>query len=83
MAREIETVHQFEHSQKFGLSKEKTVIRCDDGAIYEFEKAADQLHHRLVRGFQPDGTMTHIGTSSRLPEAVSETVAMMFAGWSK
>ncbi len=83
MARSIESVHQFEHSQPYGLPKDKTVIRCHDGAVYEFERAEGRNSARLVRGFQPDGSMSHVGSSSRLPAAVEETVSMLLTGWSE
>lgn len=82
MAREIESVHQFEHqSHKFGLPKEKVVMRCDDGAVYEFEQAEGRSQHRLVRRFQPDGTLS----TSRgvLPAAVKETANTIINGWTK
>jgi len=84
MAREIESVHTFTHkSHQFGLAKETTVVRCDDGAIYEFVRPEDQPNHRLSRRFQPDGELS----TSRgvLPAAVKETVNNLFgeSKWSK
>lgn len=83
MAREVESVHTFERDPKFGLAKEKTVVRCDDGATYEFEEADGSPVPRLVRGFQPDGSMTHVSGSAALPGAVKETANLLFEGWSK
>lgn len=83
MAREVESIHQFEHSQPYGLNKHKTVVRCDDGAIYEFEQADGRPEPRLVRGFQPDGDLTHVSGAKILPSAVEETVSAVLSGWSK
>lgn len=87
MARDAESVHTFTHkAHEYGMEKEKTVIRCDDGAIYEFEDAdslAKDAPPRLVRAFQPDGEMTHISGRKILPSAVEETVETIFGGWSK
>lgn len=87
MAREIESVHTFDHqTHEYGMEKEKTVIRCDDGAVYEFEESdslARDTPPRLVRVFQPEGHISPAENFSRLPEAVDETVETLFGGWSK
>lgn len=72
MAREVESVHRFEHQRhKHALKKERLILRCDDGAIYEFGKATDAPAFRLVRRFQPDGSLS----TSRgvLPAAIKQT----------
>lgn len=86
MARETESVHQFEHDPQFRLSKEMTVIRCDDGTVYEFEKPKDEpdgIAPTLARAHQPDGSITHTGSRAVLPDAVEETVETLLGGWSK
>jgi len=86
MSRNVTQVRTFTHNPKFGMEKEKTVIRCDDGSVYEFEDS-DSVPKteppRLVRAFQPDGRMTHIDTREVLPDAVKETCNSLFGGWSK
>lgn len=87
MARDVESVHTFTHQpSKFAMEKAKAVVRCDDGTVYEFEEhdglAKDQPP-RLVRAFQPDGSMSHTGARKILPEAVEETAETLFGGWSK
>ena len=85
MAREIETMHEFVHKpHKFALEKEKMVLRCDDGAIYEFGRAVDESEtYRLVRRFQPDGELST--TKAILPAAVKQTVSDVLGenGWMK
>jgi hypothetical protein len=87
MARETESVHTFTHKpHTLAMEKEKTVLRCDDGAVYEFEESDGMARGeppRLVRAFQPDGEMTHISGRKVLPSAVEETVETLFGGWSK
>lgn len=87
MARETESVHTFTHQpHKFAMEKEKTIVRCDDGAVYEFEETdglAQDAPPRLVRAFQPDGSMTHVSGHKVLPSAVEETVETLLGGWSK
>lgn len=86
MGREVDSIHQFEHSPKFRLAKEMTVVRCDDGTVYEFERPADRPdshEFRLTHAFQPNGEMTHTGARKILPEAVEETVETVLGGWSK
>jgi len=87
MGRETESVHTFTHSaHEYALDKEKTVVRCDDGTTYEFEKTdgmARDTPPRLVRAFQPDGEMTHTTGRKVLPSAVEETVETLLGGWSK
>lgn len=73
MAREIESVHTFTHkTHKFALEHECLVMRCDDGAVYEFGKAVDEPTFRLVRRFKPDGTLST--SRAILPAAVKQTV---------
>lgn len=83
MGREAATVHQWTEEPKFRASKERTVIRCDDGYIYEFERLEDQPLPRLVRGFKPSGEMSHLSGSKILPAAVKETVDSLFTRWEK
>lgn len=86
MAREIESVHQFTHDPKFRLGKEMCVIRCDDRTVYQFEKPVDRpdrVGYRLVKAFQPDGSVSHQGARKILPDAVEETVETLLGGWSK
>lgn len=85
MAREVESAHTFEHDPKYRLSKEMLVVRCDDSAVYEFERALDAPEDdwRMTHGFQPDGEMTHTGARKILPGAVEETVETLIGGWSK
>jgi len=83
MAREVESVHQFEHNPRYRLAKHMTVVRCDDGTVYEFEQAIDEPKPKLAKSHQPDGTLSHTSTSSRLPSAVEETVDVLFNGWEK
>jgi hypothetical protein len=86
MARDVNSVHEFTHDPPYGLEKEKTVVRCDDGTVYEFEQS-DSLPKdappRLVRAFQPNGRMTHVDGQKVLPDAVEETVETLLGGWSK
>lgn len=85
MAREITSMHEFVHKpHKFALEKEKMVLRCDDGAIYEFGRAVDESEaYRLVRRFQPDGQLST--SKAILPAAVKETVSSVLgeSGWYK
>lgn len=77
MAREIESVHEFTHkSHKFGLPKDITVLRCDDGAVYEFIRPDGEPNHRLARRFQPDGELST--SSGVLPGAVKELAEDLF-----
>lgn len=85
MAREIESVHTFAYKpHKFALEKEKAVVRCDDGAVYEFGRATDgPATYRLIRRFQPDGSLST--SNGILPAAVKQTVSSLFGddGWTK
>lgn len=83
MAREIESVHRWTEDPTYGLTKERTVVRCDDGYIYEFAQAIDEPYAKLVRGFDDDGAMSHVNRSPRLPNAVKETADSLFSRWSK
>lgn len=86
MTRKPESVHTFEHDPEYRLTKEVTVVRCDDGSVYEFEKTDGQpkgAPPRLTKAFQPDGSMTHTGARKILPDAVEETVDTILGGWSK
>lgn len=83
MTRNVESIHQFRHDPKFRLSKDKTVIRCDDGAIYEFEQADGRRQPRFIRSFDPDGTMKNVSGRKMLAGAVEETVDTLFEGWEK
>jgi hypothetical protein len=68
------------------MEKEKTIVRCDDGAVYEFEDSESipkGTPPRLVRGYQPDGRITHIDVCETLPESVEKTVQSLFGGWSE
>lgn len=83
MAREVESFHQFTHqSHKFGLEKEVAVARCDDGAVYEFERPTDGPESfRLVARFQPDGSRSL--SNGVLPAAVKETLDSTLPEWFK
>lgn len=87
MSRQVESIHTVTHkAHRHALEKELTVVRCDDGTVYEFEKTDGQARGsppRLVRGFQPDGSMTHTTGRKVLPNAVEETVETVLGGWSK
>jgi hypothetical protein len=85
MAREVETVNQFEqHADDYRrLTKEKTIIRCDDGAVYEFCQPDGRPVPRFVRSFDPDGTMKNTSGRKMLAGAVEETVETLFDGWKK
>lgn len=86
MAREVEQVRTFTHNEKFSPTKEKTVVLCDDGSVYEFEKTdgmARDSPPRLVRSFDPDGTMRNVTGRKALPATVEETVETILGGWSK
>lgn len=82
MAREPESVHEWTEDRRFSLRKEKTVIRCDDGTVYEFEQAEGNPSPRLVRGFKPNGRITHLD-GGRLPSAVKETAKDLLGGFTK
>lgn len=86
MSRSVDQVHEFTQERTFGIDKEKTVVRCDDGAVYEFEDSESlpkDSPPRLVRAFQPDGSLTHVSGRKILPAAVEETAETLFGGWSK
>lgn len=86
MQRQVESVHTFTRNPKYRMQKEKVVVRCDDGTVYEFEDSNSLPKGsppRLVRGFQPDGSLTHTGSYKRVPDAVDETLDTLFGGWSK
>jgi hypothetical protein len=83
MARTVESVHQFTHEPKYRLTKEMCVVRCDDGTVYQFEQAIDEPSPKLAKSHQPDGSLSHTNTSSRLPSAVEEAVDVLFNGWEK
>lgn len=83
MTRQVESVHQFTHSAPYSFDKRKTVVRCDDGTVYEFEKSESAPNWRIVRSVKPDGSLTHTSTSGRLPAAVKETADTILTGWSK
>lgn len=87
MGREVEQVRTFERNPKFGLRKQKLILRCNDGAVYEFEKAAGHPSDeppRFVRSFDGSGTkMRNTGARKRLPDAVEETVETLVGGWTK
>jgi hypothetical protein len=83
MARTVESVHQFAHEPKYRLAKEMTVVRCEDGSVYQFEQPHDSPNPRLAKSHQPDGSLSHTNTSSRLPSAVEETVGVLLNGWKK
>jgi hypothetical protein len=81
--REVSTIHQFRTDPKYGLSKTRTVIRCDDGSVYEFVEAEGNPRPRFMRSFDPDGTMRNTGTRKRMAQGVKETVNTLFDGWDK
>jgi len=83
MAREVESFHQFTHKQSpWSLEKEVAVARCDDGAVYEFERPTDgRESFRLVRRFDPQGEMSL--SRGVLPGAVKETVSDALPDWTK
>jgi len=83
MSRNVESIHQFRRDEKFRLTKDFTIIRCDDGTIYEFEKPKGNPRPRLVRSFDPDGTVRNKSGRKMLASAVEETVETMFGGWEK
>lgn len=84
MGREPQTVHQFTHKQhEYALEKEHTVIRCDDGAVYEFVQPDGRPRPRFVRSFDPSGEMKNTGSHKRIASAVEETVDTLFNGWEK
>lgn len=86
MSRKVESVHTFTRDPKYRMTKEKTVVRCDDGTVYEFEDSDSIPKHdppRLVKAFQPDGSVTHTGARKVLPQAVEETVEGLLGGWSQ
>jgi hypothetical protein len=83
MAREVESVHQFEHNPRYRLAKHKTVVRCKDGTVYEFEQAIDEPKPKLAKSHQPDGSISHTSTRGRLPAAVEETANVLLGGWEK
>lgn len=77
MAREIDNVQTFTHKiSPWSLEKEKVVMRCDDGAIYEFERPTDEPNFELRCRYQPDGTLST--ASGRLPSAIKETAGALF-----
>jgi len=87
MARQTETAHVFRHKPtKFSLETEKLVIRCDDGAVYEFERATDgPSTYELLRRFQPDSNVVSM-SKAMLPDAVKETATELLGGpenWTK
>jgi len=57
MGRTIESVHGFTHTPKFRLSKEVVAVRCEDGAVYQFEKPKGRPRWDFTKSFAPDGTM--------------------------
>jgi hypothetical protein len=83
MAREVQQVYEYTHDKKFQLTKEKTIIRCDDGAVYEFEQVGDRPFARFVRSFDPDGTMKNTGGRKMLAGSVEEMADTLFNGWKK
>jgi hypothetical protein len=83
MARTVESVHQFTHSPKYRLDKELTVVRCNDGTVYEFERPKDKPSPKLAKSHQPDGSLSHTSTRGRLPAAVKETAKTLLGGWEK
>lgn len=84
MAREIESVHVVtEESFHPGPDKERCVVRCDDSAVYEFERFDDEPAFELVRRWTPDGGWST--SNGILPSALKETMQSMFGddGWVK
>lgn len=85
MEREVQQIHEFEQNRKFDQRKEKTVVRCDDGAVYEFEKTEGMARDsppRLVRSYDPDDSLPNVSRKV-LPNAVEDTVETLLGGWSK
>lgn len=83
MARKVVSVHRFERDPKFRLAKEFVVIRCDDGAVYEFEKPEGARSHRFIKTLHPDGSRTNTGSRKRLPESVESTVGNLVERWER
>jgi hypothetical protein len=69
--------------EKYRLTKEKTVIRCDDGTVYEFVQPDGHPRPRLVQSFDPDGTVRNKSGQKRVANAVNKTVNRLFGSWDK
>ena len=87
MGRTIESVHGFTHTPKFRLSKEVVAVRCEDGAVYQFEKPAGRTRWDFTKSFAPDGTMKNTGARKALAGSVEELANNLFGsegdGWQK
>jgi len=83
MSRQVESVHQFTHEPKYRLDKEMTVVRCDDGTVYQFEQAVDEPRPKLAKSHQPDGRLSHTSMRGRIPASVKETADVLLNGWQK
>lgn len=83
MARDVASVHAFRHDPKFRLSKNKLVVRCDDGAVYEFEEADGNPRPRFVRSFDPDGTVRNTGSNKRLAKSVEVIANECLGEWDR
>jgi hypothetical protein len=86
MAKEVESVNTFTRDRKYRLNKDITIVRCDDGMVYEFEEvegAPAEKGPRLRKSIRPDGSFAHTTARKILPGAVEETMETMFGGWSK
>ena len=85
MARSVQSTHEFTFQRNFySLEKEKFVVRCDDGAVYEFGRPTDgRKTFELIRRFQPDGELST--SNGVLPAAVVQAANERFgeSGWSK
>lgn len=81
MAREVATVHAFRHDPPFRLAKDKLVVRCDDGAVYEFEQPDGNPRPRFVRSFDADGTVRNTGSNKRLADAVEAVATELLGTW--
>lgn len=83
MAREVENIKQYQVDEPLRMSKEVTVIRCDDGATYQFEQADGRPRPRFVRSYDPDGTPRNMTGRKMLAQSVEEVINTMFDDWDK
>jgi|APHM01.1.fsa_nt_gi hypothetical protein len=83
MAREVNGVYEVREEHKYRLSKDRTFVTCDDGAVYEFVQPDGAPRPRFRRSFDPDGTVKNQSGRKVLASAVEETVDTLFEGWEK